>query len=194
MNYKQIINFYESNMNLYKNKRILTKIYLKYKLSLIDKNKCYNKILDVGCATGEFLNYVNAKKKIGIDISKKNLSIGRKRNKKNLNFIVASAEYLPFKSNTFDLVTCFDVLEHTIDQKKVLAELHRVLNKGGRAIITTPNPKYYLILKILEKMKMKFPEGPCNYLNLNKIKKISSGFKINVYSTFGLEFLIEMMK
>jgi ubiquinone/menaquinone biosynthesis C-methylase UbiE len=186
--------FYEKNVKLYENERILTKIYLYYKKLLIDKNRCYENILDIGCATGKFLNLVNAKKKIGIDISRKILVVAKKKYK-NINFIVASAEFLPFKSNVFDLVTCFDVLEHVSNQKKVLLEIYRVAKKNCKVIITIPNSNYNLILKILEKMKMKFPEGPSNYVCFKEIKSLLSHFnKFNTRSIFGLEFLIEATK
>ena len=186
--------FYEKNIKLYENERILTKIYLCYKTNLIDKNKCYTNVLDIGCATGKFLNLVNAKKRIGIDISRKILRIAKKKHKE-ISFVVASAEFLPFKSDIFDLVTCFDVLEHVLNKKRVLSEIYRVAKKDCEVFITTPNSNYTPILKILEKMKMKFPEGPSNYVRLEEIENLLSNFsKFNVRSIFGLELLIKLVK
>jgi ubiquinone/menaquinone biosynthesis C-methylase UbiE len=186
--------FYEKNIKLYENERILTKLYLFYKILLVNKKGSYDNVLDVGCATGKFLNLVNAKNKIGIDISRKVLLIAKKKHKK-INFVIASAEFLPFKNNVFDLVTCFDVLEHVSNQKKVLLEIYRVVKKNCRVIITIPNSNYNLILKILEKMKMKFPEGPINYVCFKEIKSLLSHFnKFDTRSIFGLEFLIEATK
>jgi ubiquinone/menaquinone biosynthesis C-methylase UbiE len=186
--------FYEKNIKLYENERILTKLYLFYKILLVNKKGSYDNVLDVGCATGKFLNLVNAKNKIGIDVSGKVLIIAKKKHKK-INFVIASAEFLPFKNEVFDLVTCFDVLEHVSNQKKVLLEIYRVAKKDCKVIITTPNPSYTSILKILEKMKMKFPEGLSNYLTPDRIKGLLPNFsKFDVKSIFGLELLIEAIK
>lgn len=42
---------------------------------------------------------------------------------------------LPFRSNSFDLIICFHVLEHVKDDNKAMRELYRVLSKGGIALI-----------------------------------------------------------
>jgi 2-polyprenyl-3-methyl-5-hydroxy-6-metoxy-1,4-benzoquinol methylase len=45
------------------------------------------------------------------------------------------------KSDTYDVVISFQVIEHIQDDKGYLKEIHRVLKPGGKAIITTPNIK-----------------------------------------------------
>jgi SAM-dependent methyltransferase len=47
----------------------------------------------------------------------------------------ADAENLPFSSATFDIVYSNGVLHHTSDTEKALAEVHRVLKPGGRAVV-----------------------------------------------------------
>ena len=45
---------------------------------------------------------------------------------------------IPFSSETFDLVLATDVIEHVDDDRRALAEIHRVLKRGAYAIITVP--------------------------------------------------------
>lgn len=45
---------------------------------------------------------------------------------------------IDFKSNFFDIIICNHVLEHIDDDKTAISEMYRVLNKGGKAIITVP--------------------------------------------------------
>lgn len=45
---------------------------------------------------------------------------------------------LPFEENTFDVVFCNHVLEHIIDDKKAMSELHRVLKPGGLGVFQIP--------------------------------------------------------
>ena len=45
---------------------------------------------------------------------------------------------IPFEDNSFDFVLCNHVLEHVIDDRKAMRELHRVLNKNGNGIFQVP--------------------------------------------------------
>ncbi len=47
-------------------------------------------------------------------------------------------ESLTFKENSFDLVITEDVLEHVVNFRKALSEIHRVLKQGGFHIFTVP--------------------------------------------------------
>jgi SAM-dependent methyltransferase len=52
---------------------------------------------------------------------------------------VAAGEYLPYPANQFDLALSHEVIEHVQDDTLAVAEMVRVLKKGGRAIIFCPN-------------------------------------------------------
>lgn len=56
--------------------------------------------------------------------------------------LVAAAEYLPYKSNTFDTILSSDVLEHVNDDRVAAQEMVRVLKPGGRIIVFVPNRWY----------------------------------------------------
>lgn len=45
---------------------------------------------------------------------------------------------IPFDENSFDVVFCNHVMEHVEDDIKAMSEIHRVLKKGGWAIIQSP--------------------------------------------------------
>lgn len=64
-------------------------------------------ILDVGCWRGDFLNSLpDSFDKTGVDICAEPLKNVRAKT------MACSIEELPFSSKSFDLVTCFEVLEH----------------------------------------------------------------------------------
>jgi SAM-dependent methyltransferase len=46
--------------------------------------------------------------------------------------------YLPFESGSFDFLICNHVLEHVEDDRRALAEIHRVLAPGGWAVLMCP--------------------------------------------------------
>ncbi len=83
--------------------------------------------LDVGCAAG-ILKIMGFSDVIGIDIVEGSSVT-----------VLASAEYLPFRSESFQLVFAGEVIEHLREPMQALREWVRVLRGGGRMIISTPN-------------------------------------------------------
>lgn len=55
------------------------------------------------------------------------------------NLILADAENLPFRDETFDEVMASHVIEHPLDPKRFIRETHRVLRLEGKLVIYTPN-------------------------------------------------------
>jgi len=163
-----------------------------------------DKLLDVGCGDGTLGYYAKAKYKevYGVDISEKALNIARKRGvitfKVDLN-----KEALPFSNNFFDAVTCLDVIEHVIDPRFLVGEIHRVLKKGGILIISTPNIRYWRYLFSLI-FKGRFPKtsndtelwdgGHLHYFTFKDVEDLLTkyGFKIiTKRGVFGRDFLKE---
>ncbi len=97
------------------------------------------KALDVGCAYGFVTDLLSEMKydAVGIDVSTYAVKKGHEYCKGEL--LASDASRLPFKSGAFNLVTCFEVLEHLPDPAITLAEIHRVLRDNGLLIATTPN-------------------------------------------------------
>lgn len=95
------------------------------------------KILDVGCGTGgNLLFFSKVGQAFGLDISEKAVDFCKRRGLKNV--ALSSAEKIKYPDNTFDIVTCFDLLEHVVDTTEVLSEMKRVLKDDGGIVITVP--------------------------------------------------------
>jgi SAM-dependent methyltransferase len=102
------------------------------------------RVLEVACGPGGFLlaagrHFGSA---AGIDISMAWLVLCRKRlEAENVPalLVCARAERLPFRRDTFDLVTAFDAIEHVADRDRTVGEAHRVARPGGIVACTTPN-------------------------------------------------------
>ncbi|NKC30246.1 methyltransferase domain-containing protein [Falsiroseomonas selenitidurans] len=60
-----------------------------------------------------------------------------------LRFLCADAQALPLADASFDLVVCFETLEHLPDQARFLAEVRRVLRPGGLFLVSTPERMVY---------------------------------------------------
>jgi 2-polyprenyl-3-methyl-5-hydroxy-6-metoxy-1,4-benzoquinol methylase len=122
-----------------KDSDIISKIIFP-KSILEEKIKKGSKILDIGCASGIFLNKCDkfGLKTYGLDYSSELLKKAKKVTKAKL--YCGSAEDLSvYKSNYFDVLTGFDVIEHLSSPFNFACEAYRVLNPKGKIILTTPN-------------------------------------------------------
>jgi len=119
-------------------------------LSFLESNLGHLKdkfVLDVGCGEGGLVIALKKKglKVLGVDLSKTALDIARLQLMCRENFgnpsILGQAEghQLPFRDDTFDLVTSVDTLEHIPDLPGFLKEIRRILKKGGHFYANTPN-------------------------------------------------------
>jgi 2-polyprenyl-3-methyl-5-hydroxy-6-metoxy-1,4-benzoquinol methylase len=98
------------------------------------------KALDVGCAYGYTSNVLSnlGYETTGIDVS--TWSIKQAKNQTFCNFLVSDAQNsFPFPDETFDLVTCFDVLEHLPSPEQALSVMFAA--SRGAVVCTTPNKK-----------------------------------------------------
>jgi ubiquinone/menaquinone biosynthesis C-methylase UbiE len=95
-------------------------------------------VLDVGCANGRLIAMLKEKNPTllcaGIDISEEMVKLATKRNPSEF-FISGSAEALPFKAETFDLLICSASFHHFPHPEIFLAEARRVLKPGGKLLI-----------------------------------------------------------
>ncbi len=108
-------------------------------------------ILDVGSGTG--LNLIEAARLFGparilagIDISPGMVSVAQAKARAlglPAQFVVGDAEQLPYGDATFDLVICNSVFHWFRDRRKAMAEMARVLRRGGQlALITATAPGF----------------------------------------------------
>lgn len=102
------------------------------------------RLLDIGCGTGDHLFLYHAKgcQVTGIDPSPFMLDIARKKFGPKADLHQGSAEDLPFSDNEFDIVTLMTSLEFTTDPQKAISEAVRVCR--GRIFLGVLN-KYSLI-------------------------------------------------
>lgn len=66
-------------------------------------------------------------------------------------------EELPYADESFDLITCSEVVEHLENYRRVFREMYRVLKPGGLVIVTTPN---------VLNMKSRLRYFGCGFFNL----------------------------
>lgn len=108
--------------------------------SLPDKKNM--EILDLATGTADqLLSLLNSgasiQKAYGIDLSKEMLEIGRKKiaDRDNVELLVADAQKLPFKENTFDAATFSFGIRNVPDPLQSLKEIYRTLKPSGKCLI-----------------------------------------------------------
>lgn len=97
------------------------------------------KVADLGCGGGynirRMLEMSTKAKFIGLDISDESVKKAQKVNKeeigKRVKIIKGSAEKLPFKDNSIDLITAFETVFFWKKIEKSFGEIYRSLVKGG---------------------------------------------------------------
>jgi len=101
----------------------------------------------------------------------------------SVDIVDLNNQKLPYDDDSFDLVTCTEVIEHIEHYRETLREMHRVLKPGGALVVTTPN-----ILNIKSRLRFLFFGfynlfGP---LHMRESRVYSTGGHINPVSYFYL--------
>lgn len=98
------------------------------------------RLLDVGCATGVFLDGMRQRGWTvrGVEVNAKATQYARER--LGLEVFVGELEEAGYPDASFDVVTLWDVLEHVPDPRRTLGEIARILQSEGLLVLSLPNP------------------------------------------------------
>jgi SAM-dependent methyltransferase len=96
-------------------------------------------LLDLGCSSGSFLAFMRSEswKLYGIEMSTEGARTAESRSGAQ----VFGGDILdaPFPRESFDVITCFDVLEHLYKPRQVMARVAEWLKPGGIFYVLVPN-------------------------------------------------------
>lgn len=122
--------------------QLVRKYTLARKLSMISKFGQKGEILDIGCATGQFLHYMSEHgwNTTGIEPDEK----ARERAVADYGLQVFPEEKINALSKfSFDVITMWHVLEHVSDLTGRMEQLKSLLKPEGTLIIAVPNCDSY---------------------------------------------------
>lgn len=186
---------------------ILQRIWHENKLSTFKKiitGLNFKNILDIGCAGGTITNNIShifpQAKITGVDVYPRAIEYGR-RKYPDIKFVLGDAQNIPFKNKSFDLVVCYETLEHLINPLEALREIKRVLKSDGVALIAMDSGSllFQIVWWFWEKTKGKVWQGahinPYNHSTLETVIK-KAGFKIKLkqFSHLGMEVSFLLIK
>ncbi|MDD4761560.1 MAG: class I SAM-dependent methyltransferase [Candidatus Pacebacteria bacterium] len=164
---------------------------------IIDSKSLGNKIIDIGCGFGNFLDYCQRKgyDSFGLDPSFQAI---KEAEKYNLNVIQSNIENLKaVVTEEFHTAVLLDVLEHLIEPAIVLKNVKDILTDGGLLIVKVPNE--FNTLQTIANQEYRLNEwwvtAPVhiNYFSVKTIVNLieKNGFEVFLKeSTFPLEMFI----
>lgn len=102
------------------------------------------RVLDIACGTGYGLAILKkaATHVTGVDVDPLAAAEASRECDQKASVILGDGLGLPFEDGCFDVVTCFETLEHLNQRTAFLTELHRVLKHEGQLLLSTPNANY----------------------------------------------------
>jgi SAM-dependent methyltransferase len=116
----------------------LRNINIKRKFKLVTRYNSTGSFIDIGCGTGELLNYFKKHKWSVSGIEPNNTA--RTFASKNYNIKVWNEEKLKeLETNSFDVISMWHVLEHVPELHDRLSQVGKLLKKGGTIFIALPN-------------------------------------------------------
>lgn len=140
-------------------------------------------VLQIGYGLGDILAALYPKKAVSFDDDKDILAISRRRYPifKFTDFNFNKNNALKSKVNDkFDYIIFPNSLEHFDDIQTVFENVYPALSKSSKVVIASINPRWEQIFYILEKLKLKRPEPPRNWLRIENIKNLLevSGYRV----------------
>jgi len=149
------------------------------------KNKL---LLDVGCGSGYFLECAA---EYGANCH--GLEPSNDVRNDALNRLDIPISGLPIENyeskNKYDIITCFDVIEHVKNPIGMLNEINRLLKMNGNLLLYTPNFESFGVKVTKKDSNLVAPGSHLMLFTYDSIKSALSqtGFKLDYYKTFGLD-------
>jgi SAM-dependent methyltransferase len=123
-------------------------------------------VLDVGCGAGvEVVRFARAGARVtGVDTAPSAIDLASKNVAQQglqARLEVADGEALPFPDRSFDFVYAHGVVQYAADDRKVVAECHRILRPGGVLLVQVYNRRSWLqVLSKVMKVPLEHEDAP----------------------------------
>jgi SAM-dependent methyltransferase len=80
---------------------------------------------------------------VAVDFSAEAVALATRLYRPSADFLRGDLEALPFRSGVFDLVTCFETIEHVRRPETGIREIARVLTSRGALLVSSPNGAFF---------------------------------------------------
>ncbi|MFA6204498.1 MAG: glycosyltransferase [Gallionella sp.] len=127
-------------------------------------------VLEVGCADGELLSMINARRKTGVDLSETQLTRARARIPEG-TFLAQAGELLDL-SETFDVIIVSETLDLSADVQRLLEQLVFVSTPETRLLINFHNNLWRPVFTLGEWFKLRTPVPYSSWLSSHDIENL----------------------
>lgn len=156
-------------------------------LDTFEKFRKTNKILDVGCGIGYFLEVAKERgwDVYGTEYTDEAIHICSLKGINMQKGILSSRNY---QNEEFDIITSFEVIEHINNPIDELTNFYKVLRKGGLVYLTTPNFNSLLRYRLKSEYNVICYPEHLSYYTPKTLKKLftSVGFKTKKIKSTGI--------
>jgi 2-polyprenyl-3-methyl-5-hydroxy-6-metoxy-1,4-benzoquinol methylase len=156
-------------------------------LDSFEKYRKTNRILDVGCGIGYFLEVSKGRgwEVYGTEYTDEAIQICTS---KGINMEKGVLDPKNYRSEQFDIITSFEVIEHINNPVNELTNFHALLRKGGLVYLTTPNFNSLLRYRLKSAYNVICYPEHLSYYTPKTLKKIftSAGFKTKKIQSTGI--------
>jgi SAM-dependent methyltransferase len=99
------------------------------------KSREHIKLLEAGCGSSSYFDFQRVEKAVGIDIDQTQLDANKVLHEK----LLGDLQTYPLPAGEFDIVVCWDVVEHLPRPQEALANMFRTLRPGGLLVLGFPH-------------------------------------------------------
>ena len=108
-------------------------------LNTLESARMTGRLLDVGCATGEFLTAAKARGWEIYGVEPSTIAARYAEQVTGATIHPGTIDTVPFADGSFDVVTLWDVIEHVQSPRLYMEQAARLVRRGGMLALTTPN-------------------------------------------------------
>jgi len=140
-----------------------------------------NSVLEIGSGTGELLNGIEAKKKVGIDFSEQMVKVAQEQFE-DIEFHVMNAAEITL-SEKFDVVILSNIIGFLPDIQRVFTEVKKVCHPKTKIIVSHYNYFWEPLIKLAEFFGIKLKTLSQNWLTSMDVKNLLELSGFDVYKT-----------
>lgn len=100
------------------------------------------RVLEAGCGIGMYASQIRRRYTPFVEAFDIEFERVKQAVEDTPHALISAAEYLPYRSDTFDTIISNEVIEHVADDRMAAREMVRILKPGGRIVMFAPNRWY----------------------------------------------------